>query len=68
MLTYKIWCEVSGGLLGPGATWLKRSGVEFETRDENEAKATALELNNRKRNSPATFKYTVEEFYSGDEC
>jgi hypothetical protein len=56
---WKIWCEVSGGITGFRAGFLKANGKEVIYTDEEEAKRQAQRLNEQMRLGKATFKYTV---------
>jgi hypothetical protein len=58
-MTYGIWAEVSGGVTGSRAAWLKSNGEirEFATREG--AEEVAAELNaTMGKGSSATFRYT----------
>jgi hypothetical protein len=60
MKTYGVWCEVSGGVTGYRAAWLKDSfGIKrYETREEAEAEAHRLRA--KPNRGPASFSYTVK--------
>ena len=55
-----VWCEVSGGVTGARAAWLKRNGtrVEFATQAEAAAEAEAQRTRVARANNVATFHYT----------
>jgi hypothetical protein len=60
---YGIWCEVSGGVTGYRAAWMKCDGkrLEFATREEAEKEARTQRTAMMHRNSIANFSYTARE-------
>ena len=62
MPTYKIQCEVSGGVTGHRVGFLKNADevVVFTTREEAETEAKRLRRRTA-NNTRATFSYTVVE-------
>ena len=65
MVTFKIWCDVWGGVTGSRAAWLKSNGEEIVFTDRSNAEATARRLTDSRMGSPnrvANFSYTVVEF------
>jgi hypothetical protein len=61
--TFRIWCEVWGGVTDRRASWLKSNGgvAQYITREEAEAEAARL---NRKMGgnsySTTSFRYSVK--------
>ena len=63
-MTHKIWCEISGGITGYRAAYLKDRNVviTFQTREQAQKHADHLTMvSNRAIHSTADYKYTVEE-------
>lgn len=63
-MEYVIWCQVSGGVTGTRTSTLKgRDGQElhFATREEAQAEADRLTRLTATVNSPANFRYWVEQ-------
>jgi hypothetical protein len=59
---WKIWCEVSGGVTGFRAGFLKANGREVIYTNEDDAIREASRLNTAMNDRPyrtADFKYTV---------
>lgn len=64
-MNYRILCEVSGGVTGYRAAYLKDQGVEQVFDALEQAEAVAGNLNATKNSNPyrtADFRYTVEPF------
>ena len=62
MHKWKIYCEVSGGVTGYRAAWLKKDGKEQVFFVKAEAIVEAQRLNEKLNSNPfrtAEFKYTV---------
>lgn len=65
-MIFKIWCEISGGVTGHRADWLKSNGEVITFRDRGNAELVAQRLRDS-RNGPfrrADFSYTVKELRS----
>lgn len=62
-MTFRIWCEVWGGVTGCRQAYLKQDGKLYEAAGRAAAEAEADRLNTR-MNGPhakASFRYTVVE-------
>lgn len=58
--TYRIWCEVSGGVTGHQESWLKDNGKIYETNSKVTAQNKAKRLNaTMGKNSSTRFRYSV---------
>ena len=68
MTSFGIWCEVSGGVTGHRAAWLKRDGRVQLFADRGAAARMASDLMARTAGPYATasFRYTVREFTVGE--
>lgn len=67
-MSYRIWCEVWGGVTGPGAAWLKSNGNVLTFNDYATAKAEAEKLKAARQGNPyrtASFNYTVYSYSCG---
>lgn len=63
-MTFGVYCEVSGGVTGYRAAWLKDGDGKESTFDSlDAANEEAAQLNSRSRNpyQTASFRYTVRE-------
>jgi len=63
-MKFRIWSEVSGGVTGSRAAWLKgEDGMPrtFETRKEAEAEAKSLDKRMNRDGARASFSYSVRE-------
>lgn len=60
---YRIWAQVSGGVTGSRAAWLKSGGkiMEFATREAAQREADHLNETMGKDGGRARFSYTVSE-------
>ena len=61
MKSYRIWCQVSGGITGSREAYLKENNEIFETDNKVEAMLKASALQTTVRMTDASFNYTVEE-------
>lgn len=70
-MTWKIWCQVSGGVTGYRAAWLKNGNGEeasFATREEAEREAAELTATaNGGAYRTASFYYTARQVHINDE-
>jgi len=57
---YRIWAEVSGGVTGSRAGWLKASGKIKEFPSREAAEREAAHLSDTMKSPTARFRYTVE--------
>ena len=69
MSKFKIFCQVSGGPTGYRCAYLKKNGrqIVFDTQDAAEIEANKLTAAMNTPYAVATFRYTVEDFLTGDE-
>ena len=55
---YGVWCAVSGGVTGHREAWLKEADKVLEFDNYEQARATAKDLQDRKKDHPyAVFAY-----------
>ena len=68
-MKFRIFCEVYGGVTGYSCAYLKTKGREavFDSHDEAQRRANELNRSNNGPYATATFKYTVEDYLSGDD-